>query len=91
MIVHDKSSKICKVIEFTCPADTSITSKVRNKLKNIYGLLIRNMQIIYPDYQSQMMPIIVGAIGYVPKCLNSHMNDLDFNDKEIKMHVNKMQ
>ena len=49
------------------------------------------MQIIYPDYQSQMMPIIVGAIGYVPKCLNSHMNDLGFNDKEIKMHVNKMQ
>lgn len=38
-----------------------------------------------------MISIIVGALGYVPKCLNSYMNDLGFNDKEIKMHVNKMQ
>ena len=91
MIVHDKSNKICTLIEFTCPADTSITSKVWNKLKNTYGLLIRNMQITYPDYQLQVMLIIVGALGYVPKCLNSYMNDLGFNDKEIKMHMNKMQ
>ena len=49
------------------------------------------MQITYPDYQLQVMLIIVGALGYVPKCLNSYMNDLGFNDKEIKMHMNKMQ
>ena len=38
-----------------------------------------------------MISIIVGAFGYRPKCLNSYMCDLYFNNKEVKMQVNKMQ
>ena len=49
------------------------------------------MQIMYLGCQLQMILIIVGALGYIPKCLNSYMNDLGLNDKEIKMHLNKMQ
>ena len=39
LIFWGKPSKICKAIEFSCPADTSISSKVQNKI-NTYGLLI---------------------------------------------------
>ena len=49
------------------------------------------MQILYPDYKFQMISIIVGAFGYRPKCLNSYICDLYFNNKEVKMQVNKMQ
>ena len=38
-----------------------------------------------------MIPIIVGALGYLPKCLNLYRNNMSFNDKKIKMHENKMQ
>ena len=38
-----------------------------------------------------MIPIIVGALGYLPKCLNLYRNNMSFNDKKIKMHKNKMQ
>ena len=49
------------------------------------------MQILCSDYQFQMISIISGALGYRPKCLNSYMYDLSFNDKEIKINLNKMQ
>ena len=81
LTVWNKSNKICKVIEFSCPEDTNITSKAQNI----------NMQIMYPDYQVQMIPIIVGTFDYVPKCLKSYMNNLCFIDKEIKIRINIMQ
>ena len=31
-----------------------------------YGSLIRNLQIIYPQYKFQMVPITIGALGYIP-------------------------
>lgn len=46
---------------------------------------------MYHDHQFQMVQIIVGALFYGSKCLNLYMNSLDFDDKEIKIHVNKIQ
>ena len=50
-----------------------------------------NRQMIFPDYQFQMIPITVGALGYKNECLNLYLNGIVFNDKEIKMYLNKMQ
>ena len=38
-----------------------------------------------------MLPIVIGALGYIPKCLLNDMEDLDFEKKEAKRHINKMQ
>lgn len=88
--IRFETNHVCQVIEFNCLADSNISSIVWNKI-NIHGLLIRNMQIMHPGYQLQMIPIIVDASSYIPKCLNLYMKDLGFNDKKIKIHVNKMQ
>ena len=58
---------------------------------NNYAKLLRNMQIIYPDYRLEMMPIIVGALGFVPSCLFNYMTILGFEKKEALRHINKMQ
>ena len=88
--IRFETNHVCQVIEFNCLADSNISSIVWNKI-NIHELLIRNMQIMHPGYQLQMIPIIVDASSYIPKCLNLYMKDLGFNDKNIKIHVNKMQ
>ena len=31
---------------------------------------------MYPQYKFNMIPIIVGALGYIPKCLTSYLQDL---------------
>ena len=90
LVIWDKENKMCSIVEFSCPADINITQKVNDKI-NVYGLLIRNLQIMYPKYKFNMIPIIVGALGYIPKCLTSYLQDLGFDGNEATVHIMKMQ
>ena len=38
-----------------------------------------------------MVPIIVGALGYVPKDLKTNLEKLNFNEKEIANITRKLQ
>ena len=38
-----------------------------------------------------MIPIIIGALGYIPKRLTSYPQDLDFDENEATVHIMKMQ
>ena len=64
--------------------------KINNKI-NIYGLLICNLQIMYPQYKFNMILIIVGALGYILKGLTSYLQDLGFDKNESMNHIMKMQ
>ena len=66
LLLWDQDQKICQVIEFSCPPDTNVLRKVEEKVA-AYGPLIRNLQIIYKDYQFKMLPVMVGALGTIPK------------------------
>ena len=90
IVAWDTAGKICKIIEISCPADVNITKKVEEKLNN-YGPLIRNLQIMYPHYKFQMVPIVIGALGYVPKCLEMYIHQLGFNKIETEKLVRKLQ
>ena len=76
------TKKLCYIIEFSCPADINIVNKVSEK-ENIYGPLIRNMQMMYENYSFMFIPIIVGALGHVPKCI--------FTKNKTKKLVKKLQ
>ena len=80
---------MCSIVEFSCPADINITQKVNDKI-NVYGLLIRNLQIMYPQYKFNMIPIFFEALGYIPKCLTSYLQDLGFDKNESTVHIMKM-
>ena len=84
------TKKLCYIIKFSCPADTNIVDKVSEK-ENIYGPLIRNMQTMYENYSFMFIPIIVGALGYVPKCIFTNIQNLDFTKNETKKLVKKLQ
>ena len=66
LVIWNKTEKICTIIEFSCPADINISKKIAEKTDN-YGLLIRNLQIMYPQYRLMFVPIIVSAFAWVPK------------------------
>ena len=72
LIVWNRETKICSIIEFSCPLDININKKVNEKLEN-YVQLVRNLQIMYPDYKFQIASIVVGAMGSVPKCLTNYL------------------
>ena len=56
-----------------CAADINISMKIAEKTGN-YGPLIRNLQILYPQYRFMFIAIIVGAFGWVPKSLKMIFN-----------------
>ena len=58
---------------------------------NNYAPLIRNMQIMYPKYKFVMVPIIVGALGYIPKSLKTNIKELGFNEVETRKLIRKLQ
>ena len=57
---------------------------------NVYGLLIRNLQIMYPQYKFNIIPITVGVLGYIPKYRTAYLQDLGFDKKESTVHVMKI-
>ena len=75
--------KTCKIIKVTYPADVNVMSKINEKEK-IYGPLIRNMQLMYKDYTFMFVPIIIRALGTVPKRLESSLNELGFSKIETE-------
>ena len=81
---------MCSIVEFSCPDEINITQKVNDKI-NVYGLLIRNLQIMHTQYKFNMIATIVGGLGYIPKCLTSYVQDLGFDDNETTVHIMKME
>ena len=86
--IWDQEKKICTIVEVSYAADVNISRKIDEKL-NSYARLVKNMQIMYSDYKFVVVPIIIGALGYVPKCLSKYMFQLGFDNLEINGLIRK--
>ena len=90
LIMWNCSTKNCYVIEFSCPNDMNVSKKVQEK-EDHYGPLIRAMNIMYPDYKFVFVPIVVGALGTVPKELFGNIELLGFSENESKQMIRFLQ
>ena len=81
---------MCDIVEFSCPADVNITKKEEEKL-SAYVPLIRKLQIMRPNYHYKIIPIIVGALGSIPKSINGYLCQPGFNSFKTKRIICKMQ
>jgi hypothetical protein len=90
IIVWDHKAKTCFILEVACPLDVNVSLKETEK-ENIYGQLIRNMQMMYTEYTFTFAPIIVGASGYVTSNLKQHLNNVGFETKSIPSIIRQIQ
>ena len=90
LIIWNSKVKTCQVLEFSCPVDINVSKKVSER-ENSYGPLIRSMQLLYPDYKFEFIPIIVGALGSIPACLLQCIERLGFTGKESNRTINVLQ
>ena len=90
LIIWERDNKVCKIVEFSCPADINASRKVEEKI-NIYGPLIRNLQIMYKDYKFKMLPVVIGALGTVPKATINSLKELSFKKHELNVMIRKLQ
>ena len=86
---------MCKIVEFSCPIDMNTTKEIAGELE-VFATLVRNLQIMCPGYKFLIVSIVVGAMGYVPKChllghlfvpkcLVIYLKMVGFEGKEIKL------
>ena len=68
-------------MKFSCWFDKNTTKKVSEKIE-VHPLLVRNLQIIHPDYKFEIASI-VGVMGYVPQFLVTYLKMVGFKGKKI--------
>ena len=89
-IIWNYETKVCTIVELSCQLDINTTKKVSEKLE-VYAPLVGNSQILYPTYKFEIAPIVVGAMGYVPKCLVTYLKMVGFEGKDIKLLIRRME
>ena len=83
IVIWDKKSKICSIVEISCPADVNVSRKTKEKIDK-YGPLIRNMQMMHGDYKFRMVPIVIGCLGYVAKDLSNYLIEIGLEKSLIR-------
>ena len=48
------------------------------------------LQILHPGHKFEIAPIVLGAVGYVPKCLVTYLEMVGFDVKAIKLIIRAM-
>ena len=89
LIIWNYGTKVCTIVKLSCPLDINTTKKVSEKLE-VYAPRVRNLQILHPNYKFEIAPIVVEAIGYVPKCLVTYLKMVGFEGKDIKLLIRRM-
>ena len=64
IVVLNKISRKCVLIDIACPFDTRINEKEQNKIE-IYGDLRNEIKIIWKCRKVVIVPVIVGALGII--------------------------
>lgn len=83
IVIWDKKSKVCSIVEISCPADVNVSRRTKEKIDK-YGPLIRNMQMLYGEYKFSMVPIIIGCLGYVSKDLSNYLIEIGLEKNLIR-------
>ena len=73
MLIIDKTKNECKIIDFTCPFDSRIEEREKDKMKD-YNNLKRQLKKIR-DMPVKEIPVVVGALGTTPKKLKQQLSD----------------
>ena len=53
--------------------------------------LVSELQQMYPSFKYQIIPVIIGALGAVPKRLKEHLLKLYVKKNSIKTTTRKLQ
>ena len=74
VVIWNKEKKTCQVIDICIPLDTNVQLRHETKRVN-YVPLIDQLRRIYPGYTYRIIPIIIGALGTIPRQLSDKLKE----------------
>ena len=76
IVLVDKQSKSCLIIDVACPNDWRVESKQEEKV-NKYLDLAFQIKKLWKMKRVKVVPIVIGALGTVPKKPEEHLTDIN--------------
>ena len=86
-VVLEKTSRKCLLIDIACPFDTRVANKEKEKIEK-YQDLRRELQRIWKCSDVKIIPVVIGTLGTLPKCLPKWLRVLNMTcDIELLQKV----
>ena len=77
-------------MEISVPLDINISNRQVVK-RDKYMPLVSEMQQLYRNYTFQIIPVIIGCLGAIPKSLEQNLKKLGLEDATYKPLIKKLQ
>ena len=77
IVIKDKLNKKCKLIDMSVPSDNNVSAKEFEKLSKYKDLEIEVSRMW--KVKTQIIPVIVGALGMIKKGTQKYLNDIPGN------------
>ena len=76
IVVTDKKEKACIIVDIAVPSDRRVEEKEQEKVEK-YEDLKREIGRMWGIRKVQVVPVVIGALGSVPKGFNKWIEKLD--------------
>ena len=90
VVIWNKENKTCQVIDICFPLDTNVQLRHGTKRDN-YVPLIDQLRRIYPGYTYRIIPIIIGALGTIPRQLSDNLKEIGLSAEACKRFTEQGQ
>ena len=80
----------CHLVEISVSLDINISNQQVVK-RDKYMPLVSEMQQLYRNYTFQIIPVIIGCLGAIPKSVEQNLKKLGLEDATYKPLIKKLQ
>ena len=90
IVLWDLEKKKCTVIDICVPLDVNVAREEKEKCDK-YFLLTSRLQRLYPQYTYDIVPIVVGSTGFIPKSLQGNLQKCGIDKDRISPTIRQLQ
>ena len=89
-MIWNLENKTCSIVDICVPLDVNVEREEKVK-RDRYLVLAAGLKRIYSGYSYNVIPIVVGATGYIPKTLVKYLVECGFEEKKAKNIIPELQ
>ena len=90
IVLWNLEKKECTVIDICVPLDVNVAREEKEKCDK-YFVLTSRLQRLYPQYTYNIVPIVVGSTGFIPKSLQGHLVKCGIDKDRISPTIRQLQ
>ena len=90
VVVWHIAKKTCTIIDICIPLDVNVEREEKTK-RDRYLILASRLQRLYPNYTFKVVPIVLGATGFVPNSLINNIQDCGFEKEKAVSLIPSLQ